>query len=61
MEGTFKFSKCVVIVSKDAGRWHLSISRNDRLPNYDESSMRDMRICLRVLLWHNCSRRKKTL
>jgi hypothetical protein len=36
MEGEFKFSKCQVIVSKDAGMWHLSISRKDRLPNYDE-------------------------
>lgn len=36
MEETFKFSKCVVTVSKDAGKWHLSISRKDRLPNYDE-------------------------
>lgn len=35
-EGAFKFSKCTVIVSKDAGLWHLSISRKDRLPNYDE-------------------------
>lgn len=25
-----------VLVSKDAGRWHLSVSRNDRLPSWLE-------------------------
>ena len=32
----FKFMGCVVIITKDAGLWHMSISRKDRLPNYDE-------------------------
>lgn len=32
----FKFMGCVVIISKDAGLWHMSMSRKDRLPNYDE-------------------------
>lgn len=35
-EGAWKFMGCTVVVSKDAGLWHLSISRKDRLPNYDE-------------------------
>lgn len=34
--GTWKFRGCAVIVSKDAGLWHMSISRKDRLPTYDE-------------------------
>lgn len=33
---TGKFRGCNVIVSKDAGLWHMSISRTDRLPTYDE-------------------------
>jgi len=33
---TYRFSKCNVLVSNDGGLWHLSISRKDRLPNYDE-------------------------
>lgn len=35
-EGVFRLGKCTVIVSKDAGLWHLSISRKDKLPSYDE-------------------------
>jgi len=35
-EGIFKHKKCNVIVSKDGGRWHLSISHKKRLPTYDE-------------------------
>ncbi len=31
-----KFMGCNVIVTKDAGLYHLSISRKDRLPSYDE-------------------------
>lgn len=31
-----KFGKCYVMVSKDNGLWHMSISRKDRLPNYEE-------------------------
>lgn len=34
--GQFKFGRCRVIVSQDNGLWHLSISRKDRLPSYDE-------------------------
>lgn len=32
----FKFLGCTVIISKDAGLWHMSMSRKDRLPSYDE-------------------------
>lgn len=28
--------ECVIIVSKDGGLWHLSISAKDRLPTYEE-------------------------
>lgn len=35
-EGNFKLNGCNVIVSKDAGLWHLSISRKNRLPSYDD-------------------------
>ena len=35
-EGTYKLNGCNVIVSKDAGLWHLSISRKNRLPSYDD-------------------------
>ncbi len=35
-EGQWRFRGCIVIVSKDDGLWHLSISRKDRLPTYDE-------------------------
>jgi hypothetical protein len=31
-----KFMGCNVYVSRDAGLLHLSISRKDRLPSYDE-------------------------
>lgn len=33
---TGKFMGCNIIISKDAGLYHLSISRKDRLPSYDE-------------------------
>lgn len=29
-------SGCVVCVSKDGGKWHLSISHRNRLPTYEE-------------------------
>ena len=29
-------SGCVIIVSIDGGKWHLSISHKDRSPTYDE-------------------------
>lgn len=35
-EGTFLFGECSVIVSKDAGHWHLSIGNPERLPTYEE-------------------------
>lgn len=36
-EGTFDtLSGCRVIVSIDAGLWHMSISHPSRLPTYDE-------------------------
>ena len=35
-EGVFKHKKCVIIVSIDAGKWHLSISHKKRLPTYEE-------------------------
>jgi hypothetical protein len=31
-----KFRGCNVMVTKDAGLYHLSLSRKDRLPSYDE-------------------------
>jgi hypothetical protein len=34
--GTFRFGRCVVIVSIDNGLWHLSISTRDALPSYKE-------------------------
>lgn len=30
------FRGCFLIVTKDDGLWHLSMSRKDRLPSYDE-------------------------
>lgn len=35
-EGTFRMGRCSVIVSKDAGRWHLSISTPTTSPSYME-------------------------
>lgn len=35
-EGTFKMDNCAVIVSIDAGKWHLSISKKNESPSYDE-------------------------
>jgi hypothetical protein len=37
----FKFRGCQVCISKDAGLWHISISRKDRLPSYEE--LKDVR------------------
>lgn len=34
--GEWSFMGCLVIVSRDADLWHLSISRRDRLPSYEE-------------------------
>lgn len=35
-EGVHRIGQCVVVLSRDAGLWHISISRKDRLPSYDE-------------------------
>jgi len=35
-EGVFKFGECTVIVSVDAGHWHMSISHQIRYPTFDE-------------------------
>jgi len=35
-EGTFKMGRCTVMVSIDAGRWHLSISTPTAQPSYKE-------------------------
>jgi hypothetical protein len=35
-EGVFKFGRCTVIVSIDAGLWHLSISTPNASPSYNE-------------------------
>ncbi len=35
-QGAFKEKDLIVIVSKDAGRWHLSVSHPLRYPNWDE-------------------------
>lgn len=31
-----KERKCLIMVAQENGRWHLSISRKDRYPNWDE-------------------------
>lgn len=33
---TEKFGECLVMVSIDGGKWHLSISHPSRYPTYDE-------------------------
>ena len=35
-EGEFRIHGCTVVVTKDAGLWHLSISHPSRLPKYEE-------------------------
>ena len=35
-EGSFKKGECTVIVSKDAGLWHMSIAHPNRYPTWDE-------------------------
>ena len=35
-EGTFRMGRCTVIVSIDAGLWHLSISTRNCSPSYKE-------------------------
>lgn len=40
-EGDYRFRGCIVLVRKERGLWHLSMSRKDRLPSYDE--LRDAR------------------
>jgi hypothetical protein len=35
-EGTFKMGRCIVIVTNDNGKWHLSISCKDCQPSYKE-------------------------
>ena len=32
----WEYGKCIVCVSQDLGRWHLSISHSSRYPTYDE-------------------------
>lgn len=34
--GTFRMGRCVVIVSIDDGKWHLSISTKNAQPSYKE-------------------------
>lgn len=34
--GIFRMGRCLVIVSKDIGKWHLSISCRDADPTYEE-------------------------
>jgi len=34
--GVFSLGKCLVFVAIENGLWHLSISRKDRSPNYEE-------------------------
>lgn len=41
--GEWHFRGCFVIVSKDDGLWHLSISRKNRLPSYYE--LKEARYC----------------
>lgn len=40
-EGSYHYGECSVIVSNDAGRWHLSIAHSSRYPTMDE--IRDAR------------------
>ncbi|KKN16782.1 hypothetical protein LCGC14_0972440 [marine sediment metagenome] len=40
-EGTYNLGECRIIVSKDMGFWHLSISHQTRYPTFDE--IRDAR------------------
>lgn len=35
-EGTYRMGRCTIIVSKDAGLWHLSISTPTASPSYKE-------------------------
>lgn len=35
-EGIFSMGQCGIIITKELGKWHLSISRKDRSPSYDE-------------------------
>ena len=35
-EGVFKMGRCTIIVSIDAGKWHLSISTPNASPSYKE-------------------------
>ena len=35
-EGTFRMGRCVIIISIDVGKWHLSISTRDASPSYKE-------------------------
>ena len=32
----WEFGNCIVCISKDLGKWHLSISHSSRYPSYDE-------------------------
>lgn len=34
--GIYTLGSCRIIVTIDAGKWHLSISHPNRLPNYNE-------------------------
>ena len=35
-EGVYKVGKCAVMITLDNNQWHLSISRPDRLPSWEE-------------------------
>jgi len=38
---TYKYGSCVVVVGHEKGRWHISISHQNRLPKWEE--VRDAR------------------
>lgn len=40
----FRFHGCKVLVSREFGKWHMSISRPDRYPDWDD--IRDARYAL---------------
>ena len=35
-QGIYKIGECSIIVSKDNGKWHLSIAHPTRFPTWDE-------------------------
>jgi hypothetical protein len=40
----YRYGACGVIVTKEYGKWHISVSRPDRLPSWDE--IRDVRYAI---------------